>query len=59
MIVRPEAARQVELLREDLFMYGEDIEWCWRLRRAGWRIGVCSARPIRPSRWLERSSHLG
>jgi N-acetylglucosaminyl-diphospho-decaprenol L-rhamnosyltransferase len=43
MIVRPEAARQVELLREDLFMYGEDIEWCWRMRRAGWRIGVCSA----------------
>jgi N-acetylglucosaminyl-diphospho-decaprenol L-rhamnosyltransferase len=43
MIVRPEAARQVGLLREDLFMYGEDIEWCWRLRRAGWRIGVCSA----------------
>jgi GT2 family glycosyltransferase len=23
-------------------MYGEDIEWCWRIRRAGWRIGVCS-----------------
>ena len=43
MIVRPEAARQVQLLREDLFMYGEDLEWCWRLRRAGWRIGVCSA----------------
>ena len=43
MIVRPEAARQVEFLREDLFMYGEDIEWCWRLRRAGWRIGVCAS----------------
>ena len=43
MIVRPEAVRQVELFCEDLFMYGEDIEWCWRLRRAGWRIGVCSA----------------
>ena len=43
MIVRPEAAQRVGLLREDLFMYGEDIEWCWRLRRAGWRIGVCSA----------------
>lgn len=43
MIVRPEAARQVGFLREGLFMYGEDIEWCWRLRRAGWRIGVCSA----------------
>ncbi len=19
-------------------MYGEDVEWCWRIRRAGWRI---------------------
>lgn len=42
MIVRREAALRVAPLREDLFMYGEDIEWCWRLRRAGWRIGVCS-----------------
>ena len=23
-------------------MYGEDIEWCWRMRNAGWRVGVCS-----------------
>jgi len=54
MIVRPEAARQVELLREDLFMYGEDIEWCWRLRRAGWRIGVCSA-----ARFVHRGGSSG
>ena len=43
MIVRPEAARAVGPLREDLFMYGEDLEWCWRMRRAGWRVGVCSS----------------
>jgi GT2 family glycosyltransferase len=43
MVVRPAAVRQVGLLREDLFMYGEDLEWCWRMRRAGWRVGVCSA----------------
>ena len=42
MIVRPDAAREVGQLREDLFMYGEDLEWCWRMRRAGWRIGVCA-----------------
>lgn len=24
-------------------MYGEDVEWCWRMRRAGWRVGVCSS----------------
>jgi N-acetylglucosaminyl-diphospho-decaprenol L-rhamnosyltransferase len=42
MIVRPAAASEVGPLREELFMYGEDLEWCWRMRRAGWRIGVCS-----------------
>jgi GT2 family glycosyltransferase len=42
MIVRPEAVRDVGPLREHFFMYGEDIEWCWRMRQAGWRIGVCA-----------------
>lgn len=42
MIVRPSAVRDVGNLREDLFIYGEDLEWCWRMRRAGWRVGVCS-----------------
>lgn len=23
---------------ETFFMYAEDLEWCWRVRRAGWRI---------------------
>lgn len=43
MIVRPAAVSQVGPMREDLFMYGEDLEWCWRMRRAGWAIGVCSS----------------
>lgn len=43
MIVRPAAVSAVGPLREELFMYGEDVEWCWRLRRAGWRVGVCSS----------------
>ena len=43
MIVRPAAARQVGPLREDLFLYGEDLEWCARLARGGWRIGVCAS----------------
>ncbi len=42
MIVRPSAVRDAGELREDLFIYGEDVEWCWRMRQAGWRIGVCS-----------------
>jgi GT2 family glycosyltransferase len=43
MIVRPAAVNEVGPLRDELFMYGEDLEWCWRMRRAGWRIGVCSS----------------
>jgi GT2 family glycosyltransferase len=43
MIVRPAAVRDVGPLREELFMYGEDVEWCWRMRRSRWRVGVCSS----------------
>ena len=43
MIVRPAAAREVGPLREDLFLYGEDLEWCGRIARGGWRIGVCAS----------------
>jgi N-acetylglucosaminyl-diphospho-decaprenol L-rhamnosyltransferase len=42
MVVRPAAATEVGPMREELFLYGEDVEWCWRMRRAGWRVGVCS-----------------
>jgi GT2 family glycosyltransferase len=43
MIVRPAATSAVGFMREELFMYGEDLEWCWRMRRGGWRVGVCSS----------------
>lgn len=38
MIVRREALAQVGLLDEDFFMYGEDLDWCYRMRAAGWAI---------------------
>jgi hypothetical protein len=38
MMVRKAAIDQVGLLDEDYFMYGEDLDWCYRLRQAGWRI---------------------
>jgi hypothetical protein len=43
MIVRREAVESAGLLSEHELMYGEDTEWCWRIRKAGWRIGVCGA----------------
>jgi GT2 family glycosyltransferase len=36
MLVRREAIEQVGMLDEEFFMYGEDIDWCYRLKEAGW-----------------------
>lgn len=38
MMVRREVIEQVGLLDEEFFMYGEDIDWCYRIKEAGWRI---------------------
>jgi len=38
MMVRRAVMEQVGMLDEDFFMYYEEIEWCWRIRRAGWKI---------------------
>lgn len=38
MLMRREAFEQVGLLDEDFFLYGEDLDWCYRTIEAGWRI---------------------
>lgn len=38
MLVRREAIDQVGGLDETFFMYGEDIDWCYRIKEAGWGI---------------------
>jgi GT2 family glycosyltransferase len=38
MMLRREVFEQTGGFSEDFFMYGEDSEWCMRLRRAGHRI---------------------
>lgn len=38
MMVRKEVIQQVGLLDEQFFMYGEDIDWCYRIKQAGWKI---------------------
>lgn len=41
MLVRAETVANVGLLDERFFLYGEDLDWCWRMRAAGWDIAVC------------------
>lgn len=38
MMVRREAIRDAGLLDEGFFMYGEDLDWAYRIKQAGWQI---------------------
>ena len=38
MFMRAEALNEVGLLDETFFMYGEDIDLCYRIKKAGWKI---------------------
>ncbi|MBI4807419.1 MAG: glycosyltransferase family 2 protein [Nitrosomonadales bacterium] len=68
MLARRDALEQVGLLDEGYFMHCEDLDWCMRFRRRGWKLlfvpdarmvhykGHCSkARPI----FVEWNKHKG
>ncbi len=38
MLVRAEAIQQAGLLDETFFMYGEDLDWAFRIKEAGWQV---------------------
>jgi GT2 family glycosyltransferase len=38
MLVRAEAIAQAGLLDPRFFMYGEDLDWAYRIKRAGWKV---------------------
>jgi GT2 family glycosyltransferase len=38
MLVRRAAIDQVGMLDEDFFLFSEETDWCYRFRRAGWKV---------------------
>src|SRR3990172_2328036 len=38
MLVRGEAIEQVGLLDEAFWMYGEDLDWAYRIKHCGWKV---------------------
>ncbi|EFO79519.1 glycosyl transferase family 2 [Oscillochloris trichoides DG-6] len=38
MLIRHQVLREVGLLDEAFFMYGEDLDWAYRIKTYGWRI---------------------
>ena len=41
MMVRREAVSEVGWLDEDYFLFLEETDWCFRMKRAGWKIYHC------------------
>jgi len=39
LMTRRRVWEEVGPLCEEIFLYGEDLDWCWRVRQAGWSIG--------------------
>jgi N-acetylglucosaminyl-diphospho-decaprenol L-rhamnosyltransferase len=46
LIARREAMDQVGGLDERIFMYAEDVDWCYRFHRAGWEVWYLPHLPI-------------
>ena len=46
MIVRREVIEQVGAFDEGFFMYCEEVDWCFRIRQAGWDIRYCPTAQI-------------
>ncbi len=38
MIVRKSVVDDVGMLDENFFLYGEDLDWCYRIKERGWKI---------------------
>jgi GT2 family glycosyltransferase len=70
MLVRREAAQQVGVLDNRYFVYGEETDWCYRFKQAGWNIlytpeaeiihygGQTSQQLAREFRWQLEGSQL-
>ncbi len=38
MLVRQDAIKKVGSMDEQFFMYGEETDWCYRFKQAGWKV---------------------
>lgn len=46
VLLRRAALDQIGLMPEDYFMYFEETDMCWRLKKAGWKMRVIPTDPV-------------
>lgn len=49
MLTRAAVIKEVGLLDEDYFVFLEETDWCWRMKRKGWQIFYIPSARIPPS----------
>lgn len=47
LLIRADALADVGLMDPDYFIWFEDVDWCYRARRRGWRLHVLTAARMR------------
>lgn len=71
LLIRKSVVDKIGLLDEDYFMYGEDLDWCWRTKQAGYKIvyfpraeithykyGSSQTIPFRTIRWAHDAMRI-
>jgi N-acetylglucosaminyl-diphospho-decaprenol L-rhamnosyltransferase len=46
LVVRGEVCRRIGGFDPDFFVNGEEMEWCYRIRQAGWRVTFLPGPPV-------------
>lgn len=46
MLIKREVVKKIGYLDDKIFMYGEDVEYCWRAFKYGYKVGWTSAAEI-------------
>ncbi|HEX9504201.1 MAG TPA: glycosyltransferase family 2 protein [Patescibacteria group bacterium] len=70
-LVRKSVIDQVGMLDEEFFMYGEDLDWCWRIKEKGHKImyypkaeimhykyGASKTLPLRTIKWAHTAMKI-
>ena len=47
MLVRSKTVQDIGMMDERFFMYCEDVDWCWRMKQAGWTVWFCPGAQIK------------
>jgi len=58
LMMRSAAINEIGLLDESYFMFYEEIEWCWRLKRAGYRVAYIGGSQV-VHHWMGSVRQLG